>query len=527
MNVLRKLFLASVSILLLAGIGATAAHFLVPGGILHYVAGTIAHEPYTCPMAEHAQVRSDQPGKCPLCGMNLVPLSRTEHKGKSPADPPGEMGAGAHAEHAGQAGSARAEHAGHGGAALEKTAGPPEPKAGAQAVEKPAGPGGSPETYYCPMHPTYQSDRPGDCPICNMSLVPLKGGEAPMASKIPGYSVVTIRPERRQLIGLKTGTVEKKAIAKTIRAVGRVEYNEKKLSAVNLKFGGWIEELKVKATGESVRQGDPLFIIYSPELLEAQRSYLLALEAFNALGSNPARDAKAFAEQSLRSARDRLLLWDLAEEQIRRLEARKEPETRMAVLSRMEGVVIKRNVVQGTYVEPGKDLYEIADLSTVWVHADVYEYEIPEVKTGLKAQVHLSALSNQPLSGEVVYVYPYLNEATRTVRVRLEFSNPEGKLKPGAYGNVAIAVDLGERLVVDDQAILDSGARQIVFMDQGEGRIEPREVKVLARADGLAVIAEGLEAGEKVVTSGNFLVDAESRLKAALLQGTAGGGHKH
>ncbi|MBI4583535.1 MAG: efflux RND transporter periplasmic adaptor subunit [Planctomycetes bacterium] len=524
---MRKLFLASVSILLLAGIGATAAHFLIPGGILRYVAGPFAREPYTCPMAEHWQVRSDQPGRCPLCGMNLMPLSRTEHKGKSPPDPRRGMGAGAHAEPSGHAGSGQGEHSGHAEMKPEKSPGASDGKAGAQAVAKPAGPGGSPETYYCPMHPSYQADRPGDCPICNMSLVPLKGGEAPMASKIPGYSVVTIRPERRQLIGLKTGAVEKKVIAKTIRAVCRVEYNEKKLSAVNLKYGGWIEELKVKATGESVRKGDPLFVIYSPELLEAQQSYLLALEAFHALGSNPAQDARAFAEQSLRSARDRLLLWDLAEEQIRSLEARKEPAPRMPVLSRMEGVVIKRNVVQGTYVEPGKDLYEIADLSTVWVHADVYEYEIPEVKEGLKAQVHLSALPNQPLSGEVVYVYPYLNEATRTVRVRLEFPNPEGKLKPGAYGNVAIAVDLGERIVVDDQAILDSGSRQIVFMDQGEGRIEPREVKVAARADGLAVIAEGLEAGEKVVTSGNFLVDAESRLKAALLQGASGGGHKH
>ncbi len=500
---LRLLLLA----LVLAG-AAVVVHFLVPGGLTGLLGGAAA-EPHTCPMAEHADVRASDPGRCPKCGMDLVPLSQAEHKGKLPSAPAVDDAMTGHEEHSDHSAPAKA----------------------GQLVQPATGQAGpaTPEvaTYYCPMHPSYKADRAGDCPICNMSLVALKGDEASAASGISGYSTVTIRPERRQLIGVKTAAVEKKAFAKTIRAAGRVEYNEKALSAVNLKFGGWVEELFVKSTGESVQKGAPLLVIYSPDLLEAQKNYLLSLEARASLGEKPPPEALAFAEQSLRSARERLTLWDLTGEQLKALEERKEPETRVTMFSKVEGVVLKRNIAQGSYAEPGRDLYEIADLSTVWVHADVYAYEVSEVKVGLEATVHLPSLSGDFLKGSVAYVYPYFNQETRTIRVRLEVPNPDGKLKPGDYGSVAIAVDLGEQLVVDDQAILDSGTRQIVFIDRGEGKLEPREVKVGVRADGMAAIIEGLEAGDKVVTSGNFLIDAESRLKAALLQGAESGMHKH
>jgi Cu(I)/Ag(I) efflux system membrane fusion protein len=412
-----------------------------------------------------------------------------------------------------------------GGEGHQGDAAKPAPKA---AQEKPAGK----TIYYCPMHPTYTSDRPGDCPICNMTLVPLAEAAAEK-SAVEGHAIVTVSPVRRQLIGVVTEEVQKKEVLKTIRAVGRVEYNEKSLSAVNLKFSGWIEELLVKSTGERVAKGDPLFVIYSPELLEAEQNYLLALGALHALGnSKPNGDSKpnsaqSMAGENLRSARERLLLLDLTAGQIKELEDRKEAPTRLPIFSKVGGVVIRRNVLEGSQVQAGMNLYELADLSTVWVTADIYEYEVPLVKVGQDVKMSLPSLPGEELPGKVTYVYPYLNEATRTVRVRVELSNPEWRLKPGMYGDATIEVPLGEQVVVTDQAILDSGVRQIVFVDLGEGRMEPREVKVGHRTDGLATILDGLSPGEKVVKSGNFLIDSESRLKAALLQGASGGMHKH
>jgi len=377
--------------------------------------------------------------------------------------------------------------------------------------------------YYCPMHPSYTSDRPGDCPICNMSLVVRKPEDAATASAVPEHATIRVTPERRQLIGVRTGTVEKRMLERTIRAVGRVEFNEKRLSAVSLKFAGWIEEMFVKATGDLVRIGAPLFSIYSPELLEAQRNLLLALQSARGLPADAPAALRALADETLKSARDRLRLWDLTDEQIQALEASGEPERVVSIHARVRGVVTRRNVVRGGSVEPGRDLYELADLSTVWVHADVYEPELPHVQVGMKATVHLSSLPGEHVEGEVVYVYPYLNEMTRTARVRLEVSNPEERLKPGMYGDVALRVALGERLVVDDQAVLDTGTRQIVFADLGDGRFEPRQVTLGDRSDGWAVVREGLAEGERIVTSGTFLIDSESRLKAALTQAGHGG----
>jgi Cu(I)/Ag(I) efflux system membrane fusion protein len=379
----------------------------------------------------------------------------------------------------------------------------PPPKEAPTAQAAPPAPRAKAATrYYCPMHPTYISDRPGDCPICNMTLVPLKEVGPDAGPTVEGRAPVAIQPERLQLIGVRTAAAEKKRFSKTIRTAGRVEIDEKSIAVVNLKVGGWVEELHVKSVGEPVRKGQPILSLYSPELLEAQQNYLLAREASD--------------ERTLRAARDRLLLWDVAEEQIRALEEKKEPLARVPLLSKVEGVVTRRNVAQGTFVERGRDLLEIVDLSKVWILADVYEYEVPEVKVGQTASAHLSALPGESVGGKIVFIYPTLNEATRTVRVRLEVPNAEGKLKPGMYAEVTIPVDLGEQIVVDDQAIVDTGARQIVFVDKGGGRLEPRAVTAGARSGGLAVILQGLQQGERVVTSGNFLIDSESRLRAAL-----------
>jgi RND family efflux transporter MFP subunit len=381
--------------------------------------------------------------------------------------------------------------------------------------------------YQCPMHPNYISDHPGDCPICGMRLVPIKAGQSATASSVAGHADIIIDADRRQLIGVRSGVVERKAVRKTIRAVGRVEYDEERLSTVNLKVGGWVEELFVKSTGEEVHKGDPLFSLYSPELIEAERNYVLALQSAGAQSTQAQEGRPAPALATLRSARERLLLLDLNEQQIRALESNTEVPRITTIASKFDGVVTQRNIVQGANVEPGRDLYELADLSTVWVNADVYEYELPLVHVGLQAGIQLASQAADPLIGEIIFVYPYLNDATRTARVRIEVSNGERKLKPGMYATVLIASELGEQLVIDDQAVLDTGTRQLVFADLGEGRLAPREVTVGEHVDGQVVILKGLSEGERVVISGNFLVDSESRLKAALLKGVSGTSPDH
>ena len=384
--------------------------------------------------------------------------------------------------------------------------------------------------YYCPMHPGYRSDRPGECPICHMQLLPLQaGGESSSMPGVTDHATVTIRPERQQLIGVQTALVESKPAVQTVRAVGRVDYDETRLSAVSLKYGGWVEELFVKSVGQPVAKGDPLLSIYSPELFEAQRTYAFAQAALPApLVSGPASGPAAptrLGDDIADSARRKLLLWDMTESQVSALNAGRDAPKATQVLSQVQGVVTRRDVVAGAHVEPGQTLYELADLSSVWIDAEVYETESAAIAVGATATIDVEALPGERLEGRVTYIYPYLDEATRTVRVRVEVGNPDGRLKPGMYATVSIAIDLGPRLVIDDQAILDTGTRQLVFVALGEGRFEPREVTLLWRGDGEAVVLSGLDEGERVVTSGNFLVDSESRLRAALSQ-PAGGAHE-
>lgn len=385
-----------------------------------------------------------------------------------------------------------------------------EPKAAAKPI------------YHCPMHPNYVADKMGTCPICNMDLVLIEAGTTAATGAEPeGHASVVLNSERRQLIGVRTGTAQKKRLTKTVRAVGRVEYNQKAQSAVSLKFSGWAQDVNVRAVGDSVRKGDALFSIYSPEALEAQRNYLIAREGSLAMTEKSAAANRALGVDAARSARERLLLWDFTEDQIKQIETQGEPMKYVTVFSRTAGVVTARNIVPGKYIEAGKDLYEIVDLSTVWINADVYEYEIPLIAVGQEARVELSSLPGQALSGKVAYIYPYLNEQTRTASVRMESANPDGKLKPGMYATVAIDVDLGERLVVDDGAVVFTGTRSIVFVDKGDGLLEPRNVTVGESVDGVTIVRSGLTEGDKVVTSGNFLVDSESRLKSALKQGAS------
>jgi len=377
--------------------------------------------------------------------------------------------------------------------------------------------------YTCTMHPSIKSKDPGKCPICSMDLTPvMKKAQADTGKVDLTFSV---SPVKQQLIGVKFSTAEVVPLHKTIRAVGRVDYDERKLAVVNLKISGWIKDLLVDYTGQLVRKGQPLFTIYSPELVSTQEEYLQAQRALQSsqiaaanTDNRPASAATVYInpQEVLNTARQRLLLWDLTEAQITELEKRGKPETYLTIYSPNNGHVINKMALKGMRVESGMELYKIADLSTVWVYADVYEYELPHVKLVQEAVVTLSYLPGETFSGKITYIFPYLNMNTRTARVRIELPNREGRLKPEMYANVEIHVDLGKQLAIPENAVLNTGTRQIVFVDKGNGLFEARFVKLGARADFLYEIKEGLAEGERVVSYANFLIDAESKVQGVL-----------
>lgn len=389
------------------------------------------------------------------------------------------------------------------------------------------------DLYYCPMHPTFTSDKPGNCPICGMTLVKKKKeaerkGREEMAGTdemqmAPGTAMIT--PEKQQLIGVKTGVVERKILEKTIRAVARIEYDETRLSYVNTKIEGWIEKLYVDYTGKPVKKGEPLLSIYSPDLVSTQEEYLLALETREKVKESRYEDVKMGAQSLVETTRKRLEYWDIPEEEIEKLEETQSVSKTLTLYSPIEGFVVEKDVLLGKKVMPGENLYKIADVSKIWVLADIYEYELPFISLGQEAKISLSYLPGEEFTGTVAYIYPYVEEMTRTVKVRLEFDNLTFKLKPDMYANVEIKSSLGEKVAVPEEAILDSGERQIAFVDRGEGHFEPREVKLGAKAKGFYEVLSGLKEGERVVTSANFLIDSESKMKAAL--GGMGGEHKH
>jgi Cu(I)/Ag(I) efflux system membrane fusion protein len=328
---------------------------------------------------------------------------------------------------------------------------------------------------------------------------------------------VMVSPERQQLIGLKTGAVEYRSIERTIRTVGVVEIDERRLADVNIKIEGWIESLLVNFTGERVRKGQPLLTIYSPDLVSTQEEYLQALQARQTLSKSRFADIASGAETLVNASKRRLQYWDISDEEIADLERTGTPRKSVTIDSPITGVVIEKMAVRGKKVMPGESLYKVADLSAVWVQGEIYEYEVPLVKLGQAASVTLASYPGELFHGKVSYIYPVLTEKTRTVKVRFELPNTKDwKLKPQMYANVELKIPLGKRLVVPDEALLDSGVRQLVFIDKGQGTFEPRDVKVGTRADGYVEILSGLSAGERVVTSANFLIDSESQLKTAV-----------
>lgn len=328
---------------------------------------------------------------------------------------------------------------------------------------------------------------------------------------------VEISPEQQQLIGVKTVKVAVTPLRKVIRTVGRIEADERKLATVNTKFEGWIEKLHVDYTGRYVKKGEPLAEIYSPELLATQQEFLAAVRL--ARPTKPAsegsysqlitRDATALVD----AARERLRLWDITEAQIRKIEETGKPVRTLTLYSPVSGFVIQKMAIQGMKVAPGEKLFDIADLSTLWLIADVYEYELPLIRVGDVARIVLSYFPGKEMSSQIDYVYPAISADTRTAKVRFRLSNPGDRLKPQMYTNVDIKINMGKKLAIPESAVIDTGVRQVVYVDKGEGAFEPREVMVGMRAEGFVEVLRGLKAGERVASSANFLIDSEAQLK--------------
>jgi len=331
-----------------------------------------------------------------------------------------------------------------------------------------------------------------------------------------GSNTITIAPERLQTIGVKFQEAARRPLDKVIRTVGRVEIDERLVGRVNLKFEGWIEELLVSAIGDHVKKGQRLFTIYSPDLVATQEEYLLALQSYRELGASEFPEVSRGAKDLLEATRRRLQLWDIRKNHIQDLERTGTVMRTLPIHSPVTGTVIRMEARTGTFVTPGTELYFIADLSHIWIQADIYEYELPYIKIGQDAAVTLSYDPNTKLHGRVGFIYPTLDPKTRTVKVRFELENLNEKLKPDMYANVELQVPLGIKLVVPRDAILESGERQLLFIHHGSGQLEWRNVKLGATAGDWVEVKEGLKEGEHVVTGANFLIDSESQLKAAI-----------
>jgi membrane fusion protein, copper/silver efflux system len=409
-----------------------------------------------------------------------------------------------------------------------------------------------------PMHPQYTSDKPGTAPDCGMDLVPVyadevkptaapgerkilywmdamnpdhhydKPGKAPdgmdlvpvyadenAADKTLSEGAFRITPEKQQLIGVQYGEVSLQPLTKTIRAVATLTYDETKIARIHAKIEGWIDKVFIDFTGQLVKMGQPLLAVYSPELVATQEEYLLALRAKDKLGSSSFKEVADGAGSLFDAARKRLQLWDVSDEQIAEIEKTKEPIKNLMLYSPVNGFVTARNSYEKQRITPDTELYAIADLSTIWAIVDFYEYEANDVRLGQGVVLAIASFPGRTFRGKVTYIYPQLDNSTRTLRVRVELPNPDFKLKPEMYANAELKIDYGRRLAIPQEAVLDSGSEQLVFIALDGGYLEPRKVQLGDKIDDRVIVLGGLKAGEKIVTSGNFLIDSESRLKSA------------
>ena len=370
------------------------------------------------------------------------------------------------------------------------------------------------EIWTCPMHPSIVSDRPGTCPICNMSLVKVDTTAVDTAvtgtSQVAGLATVSLSAEKVQRGGVTTALVEKRTVSDPIRAVATISADETKLARVQTRFSGWVEKLHVNQLGQRVTKGEVLAEIFSRELYTAQQEYL-----------NAVRWSGGDADTLRKQARQRLELLGIAPEEIAALEKSGQPIRALPIRSPVTGHVVFKSAVEGSFVDPGVELFELADLSQVWAWADVYERDLAALAVGQKAVMSVRAIPGRTFEGRVAFLQPTLDPRTRTLRARVDFPNPGLALKPGMFGEMTLQTKPRDGLVIPREALVDTGEQQYVFVEVAEATYQPRRVVASGANDDWAIVSRGLEPGERVVTSGNFLVDSESRLRQAAVASQA------
>jgi membrane fusion protein, copper/silver efflux system len=440
---------------------------------------------YVCPM--HPEVTSDKPGKCPKCGMDLVPTGEATPATTAITPAPNQGAAG----HAAAAGSRKVLF------------------------------------YRSPMDPSVTSPVPAKDEM-GMDYVAVYADERAetAVSGIAGHATVEISSEGLRLAGVQTAPATRERLARTIRAVGTVTADETRIRHVHTKIPGWVEKLYVNFTGQYVKQGEPILSIYSQDLLATQEEYLRARETASRFSSSELPEVRKGGDDLVRAARRRLELYDVPDAFITRLESTGKVEHSVTLDAPVSGFVTVKDVFEGQQIDPAMELFTITDLSRVWVEADFYEYEANVLHLGDEAAVTLPYDASTRLRGRIAFINPTLNPDTRTLTVRFEFPNSGMALKPGMFANVELETEAMEGIMIPDSALMDTGERQVVFVSAGNGVFEPREVRVGARSGGKAQILAGVAAGEQVVIRANFLLDSESRLRAAIA-GMGAGGHQH
>ncbi|MFI5165504.1 MAG: efflux RND transporter periplasmic adaptor subunit [Thermoanaerobaculales bacterium] len=510
---------------------------------------------FTCPM--HPEVTSDRPGRCSKCGMKLVPAGSTgdypkEHKTYT---------CPVHPEFVTDDPNDRCPKCGR--QVVERPSESREPVPQGVPVPAPQGPGGGRKLlfYRNPMNPKITSPVPMKDEM-GMDYVPVYADEvapaarpehkilyyrSPMNPKItslvpmkdemgmdyvpvfadevaqqsspgvPGLAAVQLSQEGMRLAGVQTAPATEERLARTIRTVGTVTVDETRIQHFHTRVSGWVEKLYVNFTGQSVKQGEPVISIYSPELLASQEEFLRAREIAARFAASDLPEVRKGGEELLAAARRRLVLFDVPDEFIAELERTGKPQRAVTLVAHSSGYVTSKGIFHGQQVDPSMmDLFTITDLSHIWIDADFYEYEASLLRVGQEARLALPYDPAVRLTGRIAYVYPTLNSETRTVKVRFDFANPGLKLKPGMFANVELDTDGARGVVIPDSAIIDTGERQIAFVSLGGGRFEPRVVRIGVRSEGRALVLSGVTAGEQVVVKANFLLDSESQLRAAI-----------
>jgi multidrug efflux pump subunit AcrA (membrane-fusion protein) len=418
----------------------------------------------------HPEVVSDKPGQCPICRMELAkrekPSTDTTRAASTSVTPAGEIG-------------------------------------GRKVLY-----------WYDPMAPGSRFDKPGKSPFMDMDLVPKFADEEPAAGggERAGAPSVSLSAEAIRATGVATAPVTRETLGHQIRAVGTIEPDETKLRRVAARVSGRVERLHANFTGQQVSRGRPLYALYSPDLIATQREYLLVREQQRGLTATGSPEAAASARELVEAARDRLTLWGIGEGQIRELERTGRPQMTLTFVSPISGTVLQKNVVEGQYVEEGTELYLLADLSQVWMIAQVYEFELGKLRNGQPALVTTSAYAGREFEGRIAFIEPVIEPQTRTARVRIVLPNREGALKPGLFADARFQVPIERGLAVPRSAVIDTGTRRVVYVETAPGTFQPRDVTLGATGGDRVAVLEGLKEGERVVAAANFFIDSQAQL---------------